>query len=52
MPIDHNRDEKRVAYTSTADWKDEASKAKPQNGASNKNPYKTKQRELNSNIFE
>ena len=47
-PIEHDRDEKRVAFSSTADWKDEATKAKPCNGAANKNPYRSKQRELGS----
>lgn len=51
-PINYDRDEKRYAFTSTADWKDEVTKAKPNNGAANKDPYKCKQRELGSCVLE
>lgn len=51
-PIVHNREEGRVAFASQADWKDEATKARPQNGCTTQDCYKVKQKDLNSQIFE
>lgn len=41
-----------MVYTSTADWKDEAAKERPKNGTGNQDPYRIKQNDLGSQIFE
>lgn len=51
-PIQVDREAQRVKYATGADWKDEATKKIVNNGISRCDPFKSKQRELNSNIFE
>jgi len=40
--IQHDRDAKKVAYTSTSGWMDEASKKAPINGFGKQDAYKVK----------
>ena len=51
-PIEHDREQQNYKHSSTADWKQEATKARPNNGVSKQDPYMVKQKDLGSQIFE